>query len=231
MVGHLKWNRGQVHTAVSKMSPEHLCWAIAEHKQTKGRIEMGQRLLGQELQLSMCPICLAQAEVLTAKLTFKSDQVQKWQFFQPNTGRLCLVPCTQSKAAQSWACAFSQAHLLYFGCRAAFSQQIGAPPSPHGYDALLRGGMWPWRPCVSEEPHTAQAMGINGKAKLRTSSSFNGSHCQEQVWGHNFPTAFISETPGIGARVTFHPDDLRTRMKTDVQCCFALELPNGIKVT
>lgn len=121
MVGHLKWNRGQVHTAVSKMSPEHLCWAVAEHKQTKGRMEMGQRLLGQELQLSMCPICLAQAEVLTAKLTFKFDQVQKWQFFQPNTGRLCLVPCTQSKAAQSWACAFSQAHLLYFGCRAAFS--------------------------------------------------------------------------------------------------------------
>lgn len=83
---------------------------------------------------------------------------------------------------------------------------------------------------VSEEPPTSQAMGIKGKAKLRTSSSFNGSHYQKQVWGHHFPPAFISETPGIGARVTFHPDDLRTRMKTDVQCCFALELPMALKL-
>lgn len=86
---------------------------------------------------------------------------------------------------------------------------------------------------LSEEPPTFQAMGIKGKGKLRTSSSFmtNGSHSQEWVWGHNFPPAFIGEIAGIGARVTFHPEDLRTRMKTDVQSCFALELPSGFKVT
>lgn len=83
---------------------------------------------------------------------------------------------------------------------------------------------------MSEEPLTFQAMGIKGKEKLGTSSSFmtDGSHCQEQVWGHNFAPVFISETPGIGERVTFHPDGLRTRMKADVQCCFAFELPSGI---
>lgn len=83
---------------------------------------------------------------------------------------------------------------------------------------------------MSEEPSTFQAMRIKEKEKLETSSSLtNGSHCQEQVWGHDFPPAFMSDTPGIGVRVTFHPDGLRTRMKTDVQCCFALE-PVALKL-
>lgn len=233
MVGHSKWNSVQVHIAVSKTSPEHLYWAVAEHKQTKGRIEKAP---GPRTAAQMCPICpsIAQAEALKTKLTPKFNQVQKWQFFSAKHFWLCLVWCTQSKeqSCSELGCAFSQAHLLYFGCRTAFSQQIGAL-----YRHLMVR-MLSWEVgCglggpVSEEPHTLQAMGIKGKEKLKTSSFMtNGSHCQEWVWGHNFPPAFISETPGIAARVTFHPDDFWTRMKTDVQCCFALELPSGIKVT
>lgn len=140
----------------------------------------------------MCPICpsLVQADACQTKLTPKFNQVQKGQFFQPlwqaPFGPVYPEQRAKSKAARSWA-VLSPRPIC---CILAAEQ-----PSPSKevlYPHLLVR-MFSWEVgCglegpVSEEPPTSQAMGIKGKEKLGTSSSFmtNGSHCQEQVWGQN----------------------------------------------
>ena len=76
---------------------------------------------------------LAQAEALAVKLSYKFNQVQKRQFFQPNTltgSAWSHVP--RVRPLKVGLCFLPGPCLLYFGCSAAFSQQIGAPSSLHG---------------------------------------------------------------------------------------------------
>jgi len=84
---------------------------------------------------------------------------------------------------------------------------------------------------VCKEQPTSQATVIKGKARLSPPSRLltNGRHFQEQVRGHDFPPAFLSKALSIAVRVMFHGDEYGTRINTDLQCFFGLELPSGIK--
>lgn len=203
MVRHLKWSRAQVHLAVSKMSPEHLCWAVAEHELTKDKRDTG----GHEGPWAKdCRSACALAVQVLPRLRLSQPNsvlnLTKYRngfFFSRTHWQVLFGPMYLEQGHSKLGSAFSQAPVP---CILAAEQP---PPSREVFSPHFMVRMISWdvgcRPKgpVSKEPPTFQAMGIKEKAGFRPLSVFV-TNFQERVWGHDFPPAFLSEALGIGVR-------------------------------
>lgn len=232
MVRHLKRNRAQVHLAVSKMSPEHLCWAVAERELTKDKRDTG----GHEGPWAKdCRSACALAVQVLPRLRLSQPNsvlnLTKYRngfFFSPTHWQVLFGPMYLEQGHSKLGSAFSRPLSPVFWLQSSLlpAQRCSVPTSWLGCSPEM-WGVTLKAPCLRNHPLSRQQ-----ELKGRQDSG---------LFQYSWPTSrsgfgvMISLLPSSVRHLAlewglmFYWDDYRTRIKTDLQCFFALELPSGIK--